>query len=157
MECKICKKEFKNLGAHVRGSHQMGMEEYEVFEPEAEDLFSGDAPVAETVTPEEITERIFDDETEKVKQSLQDFLEEFHVTEKELRSVVTQYLGGESITMTQSVTKKLTAGKLTAESYLGKDNVNVTDLYVAEALSKDYGYKVLEVRSGPPKTWVLKR
>ena len=146
--CKICDKEYKNLTSHVLAAHKMDMDKYKQYNP---DKNSNKVSVTQ-------------DELQKERFSIKDksdllsvFLEEFEITEKELRTIVKSYKGKGVISATQQVKNNMNIGKNGAKDLAEQDRVETEILYIAEDLVKSYNFTVVEVRSGPPKLWILEK
>jgi len=167
-KCKICGVEKKNLKTHIRMAHKMTMEEYDNYKEEK---------MPEDNIPEEEFEEIIEDEVpnyvrkaavekpDKSKRKLTEqskiymLLDKHELTLSELENMIENYK--ETTTVTENMSesglqrvRKNRAYKM-VEKYLGKDRVEVKDLYIAEILQDDYGYKTETVRRGPPKVWVM--
>lgn len=151
MECKICGKEIKNLGAHVRKAHNMSMEEYNAIDQVEE--IETESP-RDTVTPAQMKEVIFGKEEDIL---LSEFLEKNDLTREELMSVVKRYKSGSAIPVTQMQERQNKVAMTQAEAFKDKDEVKVTSVSIAENLVKNHNFEVTAVTSGPPKTWHLKK
>ena len=143
-----CDKEYKNLTSHVLAAHKMDMDKYKQYNP---DKNSNKISVTQ-------------DELQKERFSIKDksdllsvFLEEFEITEKELRTIVKSYKGKGVISATQQVKNNMNIGKNGAKDLAEQDRVETEILYIAEDLVKSYNFTVVEVRSGPPKLWILEK
>lgn len=178
--CEICKKEFINLGVHVNKAHRISMDEYNKLYPKegtinADDILKKDA-VEETklpdadgdfdttaqdaVTPKEIRDGIFGEEESYSTRPLSVFLERYDISEKELRVIVRQYKTGSSVPVSQQIKQKEKIGLAGAAELKDKDDVETTNLHIAEVLTTQYGFECLTVRGkrgNTPKTWVLKK
>lgn len=156
--CKICGEDFTNLMSHVRMKHKMNMEEYEKYSPpveletESDDVFEE----PEVSTKESRMKAIFNIE-DKEPQSLQSFLDEFHIDEKTLREVISAYKKESRVSVTSSLKNKTEWAKESALKYKDEEFVNVHDVFVAEELVNNYGFEVLTVKSGNPKTYKLQK
>jgi len=147
--CAICNKDFINLSTHLRTKHGLTMEEYENEDNSEPKALESTAVVEETfgkiVEPEE---------------TLNEFLSLHVLTKQELVNIVMQYKTGRPIPITQ-MQKVQTANANTEAAKLSQDkNVSTRNLHIAEALVKQYGFKVKEVttRGGTiPKTWILEK
>lgn len=177
IECRICGKGFKRLDSHVRGSHKTTMDEYNKLYPEEvdnpteidvdDDFFSNEDvipvinevvaedPTKAKITPQELKDRIFKKDVTMVNEPLSEFLKEFEMTERELRQVARQYKTGSAMTALESVEREAEFGKVEAIKLAGQGKVETTNLQVAETLKKQHGYTVIEVKHGPPQTWIL--
>lgn len=109
------------------------------------------------ISHDEMQDAIFKDSTTERNPArpIGEFLAEFKITEKELRQVVKQYKGGEAISVSQGIENKIERGKNIAESLKDREVVETQDVYTAETLTREYGFICKEVRSGPPKMWIL--
>ena len=178
-ECKICGEKYKRLDAHVRGSHKSTMDEYYKLYPEEkdnpttaiveddDDYFGGNKetpPVIEEavpeqpkakITPQELRDNIYKKNITMANEPLSEFLKEFEVTERELRQIVRQYKTGSAMTALESIERQAEFGKNEAIKLAGQGKVETNSLHVAENLKKQYGYTVVDVKTGPPQTWVL--
>jgi hypothetical protein len=134
----------------------------DVEEIENDSLVQAERVVKYTEEPvetnyEERINSIFKDSIKERDQNrpISEFLTEFDITEKELRQVVRQYKGGNSISISQGLANKAIRAKNIAESLSDRDMVETRDSFTAEILEANYGFTCIEVRSGPPKMWVL--
>lgn len=160
MICKICENKFSNLSMHVRMKHKMTMEEYEKFEVSVEnDSVFEEAPVESSIsTREDRMKSIFNiQESNPSEKTLQSFLDEFTIDEKTLREVVSAYKKDSRVSVTSSLKNKTEWAKSSALKYKDKDFVDVNDVFLAEVLVNEYGFKVLTVKSGNPKTYKLQK
>ncbi len=139
MQCAICNdgKEFKNLSVHLRIKHDITMSEYKKkFLNEVEEVF-----VPEVVNP------------------LPDILDKYEVTIDDLVEILDKHFEKNKISEEQQqefdrIIDFETRAEEIAKKLKGKAKIDTQDLYVAEALSKKFGYKVTSVSSNP-KTWHL--
>ena len=167
-KCKVCGKELKTINKSHLKTHNMTIEEYEVYvdsdelEPfldpldlddEIEELTEDEV---KTITPTEITENIFKDSVNNTE-LLSDFLEEFNLTIQELRSIVRQHKTGAPLPIPQQIKKDENRGLSGAKRLEDETNVETHDLHIAEALTTKFGFVCTEVRSKPKKTWVLEK
>jgi len=166
-ECKICGIEKKNLPNHVRAAHQMNMAEYDKYESTEEESF-GELDEATVMNMKEISESRFGDSIVKsiAEKPLSVFLKKYDIAEKELIDVVKSYKGLGSVKVTQSIKENTSRGSQAAQELndefekSGDKLLEVTDLYVAEALIKSYNFKCDKVVGKTlknPKTWVLSK
>jgi len=178
MKCEICGAEKKNLILHVRTKHGISMEEYEASISEGmeeldsieEGMIQEAVEVTEVVpdkiSPKDRQRNIFAGSTEferDINRPLKSFLDEFEVTEEELRSVTRQYKGGRTISATQNVANKLKLSEKTAKQISDeyKDgNIDVYESEVAGTLVEKFGFKCVKT---VPKTdtsrkkWILSK
>lgn len=171
--CEICGKEYKNLMAHVKMGHKMTMEDYRRKHPrvEAEETRLD----ADNIPEDEEFNEIEDvplyiqkgaiEEPDKSERKLSEqarvyeLLDKHEITLSELEDMIEEYKGTTTVTDSSSEARLQRVRKNRAinliEKYLEKDKVEVRDLYIAEILTEEHGYRCKEVKSGPPKTWVL--
>jgi len=90
---------------------------------------------------------------------IQDFLDEFGVTELELRNVIKKFKGTNSVPISQQIENKIKLGEKSAAELAnsGQRQIKTKLVATAESLVKNHGYEVLAVVGGPPKTWVLEK
>jgi hypothetical protein len=172
--CKLCEdgKGFSRLDTHLRKKHKTTPDEYYLQFPEEKDNptmivveeeeFNGipeqiDEPKEEksATTQKEIREKLFGVPFSGADRPLQELLDEFEITERELRQIVRQYKTGSAMTALEQVERKAELGKMEAIKLSGSGHVETTKLETAVSLKKEHGYTVVKVKSGPPKTWVL--
>ena len=175
---------FTNLGLHLKTKHNMSKLDYEtgnyelpkpanleememtledkIDEELVEELKEVDdleeeikESKSDSVTPKEIQEGIFGKEKEI---TLKEFALQYNMTEKEIRNLVIQYKGGSVIPASQIIKERTESGVKGAEqineSYKSGE-IEITDLYIAEDLMKNKGFKCKTVRRDPVKTWIL--
>jgi len=163
--CKVCGKEYKAITLTHLKTHGLNMEEYESIEVKKEkDSFDVRKEEKEkvipiekekvTITPEETTEKIFGKPETNVDKPLKDFLTEFGVTEKELRSIIRTYKDGKPLDVIQDIKRKTEYGENSAESLKDNDKIETKQLAIADALVHKHGFKVEKVTSNP-KIWYL--
>lgn len=183
--CKLCndEKEYKNLQQHLKMAHNMTMEEYSDLYGGDEDSFeevdSSDSliedqiPKKEEDTPKvtddskivisntERKERIFDEPVVSWEErTIKEFLDGYDMTEEELMALVRKYKTGSALPVNQQIEQKMKLGEKSAEKFKDQNYVETHSLEEAEVLTKNYNFKVLEVRSGKgtqKKTWVLRK
>ena len=165
-KCKVCGKEYQRLIVHLRTAHNMTMEEHDKY----------DGPTPEIEIPEEMTEQEAEAILEQMEEkkvdvsgaekeenifkpdkkiaSMEEFLKEFDLSYKELRSIIKTYTKGSPLDVNQELERKAKLGKSGAEALKDRDKVQVTQLFVAEELVKHYGFEVTHITSDP-KTWHL--
>jgi len=138
------------------------MVEYEKFEPDTVDAVVNDDATdnADTITPREMVDRIFDG-TEKIDPEttlLADFLEKYDLSINELVRIVERYKSGRAIDVTQAIENNKKRAEKIAKELSASDKVETGDVYVAETLIKEYGYKCLTVKADKNgKRWVLEK
>jgi hypothetical protein len=159
--CKVCGKSQKFMTHAHLATHNINKEQYEMmpdFVPEEIDEFSEMSDEV-TITQAEVNRRIFGDQERDINRPLKDFLNEFGVTETELRELVRKYTTGKKIDPKIQAERDITHGIEGAQKFLDKDYVETPDLHIAEALSNQ-GFTVTEVRKArgdTKKMWVLKK
>jgi len=160
--CKICKDEkpYNRLDVHVSKLHNMSMEEYELYDPEAMELleFVPKDPISHV----DRMDNIFSGKVKasNVDKPLKDFLTKYNVNEKELIAIVESYTKGKPIPLEQG--QKLNEKKGIAEAKLKKhlNSVRTPNIHMAEALKKYYGFKCVAVHSAKgsiPQIWELEK
>lgn len=172
IECKECGRKFKKITeSHVK-THGMSLDEY-MMKYESDDNVKED-PDQETEEEQKVEEkeekprpepkpksRVFDfKEKEYAPLPLQEFLDDFKISEKDLRSIVRQYKDGRPISTHQQLRSKMDAASNKIDELKDLDECEVTNLQVAELLVKNHGFTAVEVRGRKgtgPKTWVLKK
>ena len=163
--CKVCGKEYKAITLTHLKTHGLNMEEYESIEVKKEkdsfddakrDVKSIDTSNISkvTITSDEKTEKLFGKKETNVDKPLKDFLVEFGVTEKELRSIIRTYKDGKPLDVIQDIKRKTEYGENSAESLKDNDEVKTKQLAIADALVHKHGFKVEKVTSNP-KIWYL--
>jgi len=171
--CKICgKDDLKNLGSHVRAAHKMGLEEYNntplddsfdemeegaVLEDAAEIKEDEIPPTKIDVTAQERVSGIIDVEKRFTPDmTVGELLTLKGLTFKELGSIINQYQNGNKPHPSQLAQKNLALGVKGAEELKDMSNPSTTNLHIAEALLKNYGFEVREITRNP-KTWHLRK
>ena len=164
-KCKVCGKEFKNISVHARTKHGMSKEEYEAYEelPENEEMeMFGDAEeVFEQVkksNEERVIDKIFEPKESGASKPLSEFLQEFGLTESELRHLAREYVDGTQMPVQQKLKREEDFGNKGARELKDEKEVEVANLNIAEALQNKYGFKCVSVKSAKgtePKKWVL--
>lgn len=161
--CELCGSKKKNLGSHVRQKHNMSMDEYAAVNKESLDLTDetdmAQVPLKEagiTVTKAELESGILDVE-KRFTEDMQvgELLKLKGISLQELGSIISNYINGSSPHPVQDVNRNEDVGLKGAKKLLGQKNVSVTNLHIAEALHKKFGYEVTDVTKNP-KTWHLK-
>jgi hypothetical protein len=165
--CKECGKEVKRLThLHVR-THGLTMAKYTekygvvmpegVVEEEIGEVTEHDNSTT-TITPQEVKDRIFDGgEKTLVETPFKEWLSKWGITEKEANDLASRYVKGSAIDTTQkmNINQKLGSEEAQRLAKLRKHSLSTSSIFTAESLCKDHGYKVIQVKSGPPKTWFL--
>ncbi len=164
--CELCGTKYKNLGSHVRQSHNMSMDEYRAVNEESLELTDDETlnrpqedsleKAGITVTKAELESGILDVE-KRFTEDMQvgELLKLKGISLQELGSIITKYITGSSPHPAQDVTRNEDVGLRGAKKLLGQKEVKVTNLHIAEALHKTFGYEVTDV-TRDPKTWHLK-
>lgn len=157
--CKLCEKECKNLGSHVRKAHNMSKEEYKLMDSADTDLTDELSDQIESITTNnkkrediilDLPQTITEDMT--VKQ----LLLSKGLTLKDLGAIISQFSSGKKLDVTQSVKFNENRGEAKAKELAVSDKVATQDLWVAEALVKKFGYEVNTITKDP-KTWQLSK
>lgn len=167
--CELCGNKKKNLGSHVRAKHDMSMDEYRLVVAESMEVTDETEAVTATDTPQEgsLEEAGITVTKEELESGILDvekrFTEDMKVGEllkikgislQELGSIITQYISGSSPHPTKDSKRNMDVGLKGAKKLLGQEYVSVTNLHVAEALNKKFGYVITKVTKDP-KTWHL--
>ena len=158
--CKICNKKFKNLGSHLRAKHQMSLEEYDDYNENSHKMDI--EPKGNTeVTLEERTERIFGKQERDINRPLKEFLDEFKITEKELREIARKFMSGKPIDVKTSAKNKYEVGEREAEELKEKkEEIKVYRAETADILLNKHLFEVIRCvgkKGDVPKHWVLKK
>ena len=176
MKCLICSKEdIINMGSHLRAAHQMSNDDYVVWLGKNRDKVGYNEPVSEDddfeeldgtveelaesssiVTQKDLEKHILPDVVNHVDRPLKDFLEEHGVTEKEIVEIISAYKKDSIVSVNQSMNNAMKNAEIKALELSDGDSVETIDLYVAEILTKKYGFECNTVTSNP-KTWVLNK
>jgi hypothetical protein len=158
--CEVCKKRFKNLGSHLRAKHQMSLAEYDDYVKNSHKM-NIEAKGNTKVTLKEREKRIFGEQERDVNRPLKDFLDEFDITEKELREIARKFMQGKPIDVKTSAKNKYEVGEKEAEKLKDKtEEVTVYRAETADILLNKYNFEVIKCvgRKGDvPKHWVLKK
>lgn len=88
---------------------------------------------------------------------LQDFLDEFKMNETQLRSLIKDKIV-KIPSIQEQINNKISNNRSIAESLKDKSNVEVTNVGVAEILTKEFGFKcdkVVSSKTSKSRTWVL--
>ena len=160
--CKLCGKEFTNLGSHIRSKHKISREEYDNSDtPTIENEFEEEEEGPISVTPDERIANVFKGSLPPEKDlSLRSFLTEVELTEKELRNVVRDYKSGEGIGVTQQLKRQTDQARKTAIRLSKQRDVRTTELLVAEILKNEHDYTVVDLKgktANRPTTWILSK
>jgi len=162
--CKICGKEYTNLGVHVRQAHKLGIEEYREKYPDVKEEVDdeNDFPTEEDTTEKVILkEKAEKEEVEDISgETLKDFLEAHDMSKKELIAVIENFKEGKNIPVKMTERRDKQIGEAGAEVLKDQQSARTTNLHVAETLVKNYGFKVKEVTTRGhtiPKTWILEK
>lgn len=171
--CKLCNKEFKNLGSHLRAGHQLTMDQYEA-------MTSMDTEVTDEIQEfqreekEKIPQQKIQSEEPRIKVTQKErengilnvdqrFSEEMTVGEllqlkgltlKELGSLINKFQTGTDVPIVQKVKRDQELGEKGALKLAEQPNPTTTDLHIAEALVKKFGFTVTQITRNP-KTWHL--
>jgi predicted transcriptional regulator len=151
-KCKICGREFKNLGVHVKNAHKMSMDEYNT--KDIEEVGEVEEVQTDSITPAQVKEGIFGKDEDML---LSEFLELHDITRKELENLVKRYVSGSSIPVTQMQERQSKIALSQAEAFKDQKEVKTNSVSIAENLVKNYNFEVTAVTSGPPKTWHLNK
>lgn len=163
VKCKICgKPQGRITVAHLK-THDVTMDQYKEmpdFE-EIEEMENLDVePAGNTkVTPETMEDRIWGEDRKKdPNRPLQEFLDEFGVTEREAREVLRKFTKGTRIDPVVQARNFDRIGNAGADELKDKDKVETSNLHIAEKLQTNYGFictDVIGAKGTKPKTWVL--
>lgn len=169
--CELCGNKKKNLGSHVRAKHAMSMDEYRLVIAENMDVTDEIAETKQTeaptpdsleaagisITKEEREAGILDVEKRFTENMLVgELLKLKNISLQELGSIITQYVSGSAPHPSQTAAKNEQLGMEEAKKLLGESNPGVTNLHIAEALTKKFGYTVQKVTRDPKTWWLLK-
>ena len=209
--CKICGKEFSNLGVHVNKAHRITLEAHNKLEegesvekidssmltetnlteyqklvekeeaikespistedseigelgesevPKIEEASDLTPPTSNITTVDQIRDGVFGEEVVGSGEPLQKLLDEFDVTEKELRAMLRQYKTGSPLPVYQQLKKKQDKGKGGAKELKDEEKLETSDIFVAETFVDKYGFKCIRVdgkKGDSPKVWVLEK
>jgi hypothetical protein len=154
--CKVCGKQFKKITSSHALTHGMTLMEYEAFDPRAKNI--NIEPKGNTeISEEELNRRIWGEQVRNVDRPLKDFLDEFDITEKELREITKKFKGGRPIDVKTAAENRQRLGMEEALKVKDKDKVEVFRAETAEILKTEFGFKGVQSKKGPPKSWVLKK
>jgi len=168
MLCEICDKDFKNLAVHMRTKHGIAgpvkkvenlseMKEMLKEETLQEETLPEIVIDEDKLTTKDRREKLFGKNERDPDRPIREFLDEFGITETELRNITRQYKNGYALSASQSIKAKQDIGIKEAANLAEQSEVETKNIFTAETLEKQYGFAVLEVRSGPPKMWVLRK
>lgn len=161
--CKVCGKQFKKITImHVR-THGMSMEEYEAYDPFSSKINL--EPQGNTeVTPEEREKRIWGEQERDVNRPLKEFLDEFDMTEVELRQIAKKFVSGKPIDVKTAAENRGKIGEREAEEIANStksgEEVKTHRAETADTLLNKHGFEVLKCigkKGGIPKHWVLRK
>ena len=157
--CKICGKEYKKMTTMHLSTHGVNMEQYNLM-PEYSELEDIDVePTGNTkVTQKEINDKIWGNQKKDTSRPLQDFLNEFMLTEEEARSVLKKFTKGERIDPRIQAENFDKIGSEGAMELKDRDRVETQSLHVAEKLVEKHGFiceKIIGKKGNTQKTWVL--
>ncbi len=151
MKCEICDdgKDFKNLSAHVRTKHRISMDDYE------------EIIKTKTREKEEREEVLVQDVVEQKPDELAEILDKYKLSFDDLVDILDKHFEKNEISEEQQqeldkIHSFEDKAEEIARKMVGREKIDTNDLYIAEALSKKFGYKVIDVSSNP-KTWHLKK
>ena len=157
VQWKVCGKEFKRITVPHITTHDMSKEEYDIM-TEFKDRGTPDAPEStEPVSKVKRQENIFGVPKTGVDAPLSEFLEEFDISELELRQITRLYTTGQKINPAIETDNKIKIATRSLEDYMKLDKCEVTNLHLAEALTKN-GFTVTDLRGAKgtqKKTWFL--
>jgi hypothetical protein len=169
--CKICGKgPFSRMDIHLRQTHSMTKEEYDNMEEnenedeivedkdDLEEIEEDEIVESKVVTPHERTTNIFKGAKHEYPRDLDGFLEHFKITEKDLLSLVKRFNEGSSISVTKTMQNNMNSAEAKAAALVKEsgNNIKTRNLYVAEILTKKYGF-VCTVVTSKPKEWILEK
>jgi len=164
-KCKKCGKEFKTVNTMHIKTHGLTSEQYEAM-PEYDEFAEMESldvePQGNTkVTPNEMEDRIWGKDRKKdVHRPLQDFLDEFMLTEEEARDVLKKFTRGDRIDPRLQAKNFKKIGDAGAAELKDEKKVETTSLHIAESLTTNYGFtctNVIGAKGNKPKTWVLEK
>ena len=187
INCKVCGDPYKAITmTHIR-KHGMKRDEYDAYdavetvsvdeikeivnELDTENIeLSKDQPIEPCETDMDKVDPITIDTTEKKNyifegaaiikdpnRPIAEFLEEFKISEKELRNLVRNYKDGSPIPVSQQMANSISVAAQDAAALAHNSNVETESLNIAESLVTDYNFKVITVRGKPRKIWVLEK
>jgi hypothetical protein len=130
------------------------------FDEELGEIDESTLPEEVTTTVDQIRDGVFGEEKVGSDKPLQELLDEFDITEKDLRMVIRQYKTGSSLPVSQQIRVQQDRGLDGAVDLKDKKKVETVDLNIAEVLTTKYGFTCTAVRSrkgNRPKTWMLEK
>lgn len=153
-KCKVCGKKFKAVTQSHLKTHGLTLEEYQE-KYSVSDFDETDEPEIKEPKEEKPKNKVFDlKQKEYADLPLQEFLNDYEINEKELRAVVRKYKSGDPIPTSQEMKNKNDAAVTEAKKLKDLSEAKTHNLYVAEMLEKQFGFKTVSVK-GNPKTWTL--
>lgn len=151
-KCELCGEEKKNMRLHLIKGHGMEKEEAEEFLANVEKNTPEQNKEVESPKPKE--------KKKEFEKTLNEFLEEYEMSETELINVVKNYKYNEPLPVLQVQERDKKLGTNQAKLLKDKEYVETTDLYTSEALVRWYGFKLLATDTAggtKPKTYKLKK
>lgn len=151
-KCHICGKEFSNLGVHLKKAHGISP-----GESDEDNEFNDEEGLT---TPEVKEEVVILKEEESLPYTLQEFLDKNKITLKDLEEIVKSFKTGEPISGSLSIKNNIQKASESVKSFLGQKDVVVYNLFEAEELVKNHGYKVISVDTNggrSRKQWKMKK
>jgi rRNA maturation endonuclease Nob1 len=159
--CEICGGKFKNIILHKRMKHgaDTNGQEGQVQEGNQEGFQEELTEVEEEVSaPIAETPKLFAGAVQDYKNmTLKEYMDLKKIEFADLNALVGQFKEGKMTTPNQVIKQRIEIGAKNAEELKDRDKVSVHDVSTAEQLVKNYGFKVTNVKSGPPRTWVLEK
>ncbi len=151
--CKICNKSFTNLNVHLRMKHKMLRADYNR-------KFGSENGLVEV--DEEIEPKSPSPERDINQVTLQDFLNTYGLDEAQLREMLSiRKAVGTTTDLRTELQERRSKARGKALKLLDRDEIKTTDLDLAEILSKEFGYRVIDVvrfrTPDEPKHWILRR
>lgn len=165
--CKVCGIEKTNIGVHALRVHKMSPEQYNDYvaaeanivtdstlEDEEEVVVEKDDSVATKSNSVVVnTDNVNKYNTYTIKQ----FCSEMAITMVELLSIVKDFKSGKPRNQLSILKNDLNKGMAEAESLKDNKEVRTSNSFVADALTKKFGFTVVRVDRSRGKTWVLKK
>ncbi len=161
--CKVCGKQFRKITIMHLRTHNMSFEEYDAYNPNNKKINL--EPKGNTkVSLEEREENIWGKQERDINRPLKDFLDEFDITEKELREIARKFKSGKPIDVKTNAKNKYEVGEKEAEE-LDRDmkkgeEVKTFRAETADILLNKYHFEVLKCvgkKPDVPKHWVLRK
>lgn len=168
-KCAICGKIVKNLGTHLIKRHKMTRAEYDEKYVEKKEPVIADEELLEEVSdieelpttveaPNALDEK-FDKEhiltSLSPEKTLSSFLEEYGITEQELRSFLDRTTIRSAKDVRAQIAKADKNARQIAKDVCMDDQVRTPFVEVAEVLIKEYGFRHIKTTSTPKKMWHL--